>query len=136
MIGVINTALSGLLSSSKQAQSAASNIANVTTAGALSAEDGPAPYNATTTTSASLAASQGGGVATNIVQKDPGFVQAYAPNSPFANEEGLIGVPNVSLEEEAINLKIAEITYKANASVLGVASDLNDELINTLDRHD
>ena len=58
----------------------------------------------------------------------------YSPDSPFANSEGIIGVPNVDLAEEAVNLQIARTTYKANAAVIRVTEELSDELLRVLDK--
>lgn len=137
MINAISSAISGLLAASKRAEASASNIANISTTGALNEADGPKPYNALTTTQQSVTGSNGQslGVSATNIPKDPGFVQAYDPGSPFANEDGLIGVPNVSLTEDIVNLKLAEVTYKANARVLETASELSEELIQTLDKN-
>ena len=68
------------------------------------------------------------------IPKSPGIVNAYAPDSPFSNADGEVGVPNVDLAEEAVNLKIAEITYKANISVIKTAGEMSNELLNIFDK--
>lgn len=129
MVGTIQIGLSGLQSSIQKLNVTASNIANVTTAGSL--EDGQQPpYSALTTTSESL---RNGGVRTDIVPRNPGFVPAFSPDSPFANEDGIIGVPNVNLAEEAVNLLLAETTYKANIATIKTAEDMSDELLSIFD---
>ena len=133
MIGAISTALSGLFAASKRVEASASNIANVSSAGALDEKDGRAPYSALTTVQK---ASEGGGVQAENIPKDPGFVPAYAPDSPFANEDGLIGVPNTDLAEDAVNLKLAETAYKANLATIKTAGEMNDELLRILDDED
>lgn len=131
MIGAISTALSGLMAASKKVETSAENIANLNTSGALDANSGPAPYQTQITTQTS---NPGGGVSAQSVPKDPGFVTAYDPNSPFANADGLIGVPNTDLAEEAVNLKTAEIAYKANLKTLETADELNKELLSMFDK--
>lgn len=126
MINAISTALSGLTASLRKLDTAANNIANVSTSGALTPENGPEPYSAQLTTQQTVSS---GGVKTNIINKDPGFITAYAPNSPFANTDGEIGIPNVDLAEEAVNLKLAEYAYKANLKVIETTSELTDELL-------
>ncbi len=130
MIGAISSALSGLVAASKKVEVSAENIANLSTAGALDPADGPAPYETQTVIQKT---NDVGGVLAEAIPKDPGFVEAYAPDSPFANEDGLIGVPNTDLAEEAVNLKIAELTYKANITTLKAAEELNDELLSLFD---
>ena len=132
MIGAITTALTGLTSATKKLDAAASNIANINTVGALDEADGQKPFNAVTTVQKALGDT--GGVQTNIVQKDPGFVPAFDANSPFANEEGVIGVPNVDLAGEATNLITAKNAYKANAAVIKVSADLQKDLLNTISK--
>ncbi len=130
MIGAISTALTGLFAASKRVEASANNIANVSSAGSLDPASPTQPYQALTTVQTST---ESGGTSAANIPKNPGFVNAYAPDSPFANADGEVGVPNVDLAEEAVNLKLAEIAYKANVSVLKTASAMSDELLNTFD---
>lgn len=134
MINAIQIALTGLNAASKQVAASASNVANLTTSGSLSDEDN-APYDALTTVQKSLTDSQGNGqgVSADVIPKNTPYVPAYSPDSPFANEDGLIGVPNVNLAEEAVNLSLAETTYKANLKIIEAASELSDELLRVFD---
>ena len=106
MIGAISTALTGLLAASQKVATTANNVANATTPG----------YQALTTAQASAPE---GGVRSSVLLKNPGDVNGYAPD--------------VDLAEEAVNLKLAEISYKANLAVLKTAGELSDELLNTFD---
>lgn len=129
MIESIGIALTGLDAASKRLSASASNIANLQTVGSL--EDGrQAPYTPIDT---QQTARENGGVNTTFVQRDPAFVPAFDPDSPFADENGVIGVPNINLAEEAVNITLAEITYKANLKTLQAASDLTKELFNAVD---
>ena len=135
MINALQTALSGLLAASKKVEAGAANIANLTTAGSLDDPDYP-PYAAQTVTQTAVTDSGGNGlgVKSEIVSRDKPFVPAFSPDSPFANEQGLIGTPAVDLAEEAVNINLAEASYKANLKVLQTVSDLQDELIRTFDK--
>ena len=130
MIGAISTALTGLIASSKKVEASASNIANISSAGSLDPASPNQPYQALTTIQT---ANGTGGVSATNIPKQPGVVNAYAPDSPFANADGLVGAPNVDLAEEAVNLKIAELTYKANIGVLKTAQEMSEELSRLLD---
>ena len=44
-----------------------------------------------------------------------------------------VAVNIINLAEEAVNINLAEITYKANLKTLEVASDLTKELLNAVD---
>lgn len=131
MIGTLNIAISGLNSAVQKISASASNIANFTTTGSLE-KSKQSPYTPLTTTSKTT---DNGGVQTQVIEKtnDP-FTPTYDPGSPFADENGLIGVPNISLAEEAVNLNLAEIQYKASASLIRTEKELSDELLSTLDK--
>ena len=131
MIGAISTALTGLIASSKKVEASASNIANMGSAGSLDPASPNKPYQALTTVQT---ANGTGGVTASNIPRQPGFVNAYAPDSPFANADGMVGLPAVDLAEEAVNLKIAELTYKANVSVLKTADEMSEELSRLLDK--
>ena len=134
MIGAINIALTGLGAASKQLLASASNIANLQTAGSLE-EGAQAPYTPLRTQQTAITDESGNGLGVNttFVAKDPAFVPAFDPDSPFADENGIIGVPNVDLAEEAVNINIAKIQYKANLKTIQAASDLSKELFRVLD---
>jgi len=134
MISAINIALTGLDAASKQLAASASNITNLQTVGSL--EDGEqAPYTPLTTRSEAITDSTGNGqgVHTTFTPRNAPFVPAFDADSPFANAEGLIGVPNVNLAEEAVNINLAEIQYKANLETIKTASELSDELFRLFD---
>ncbi len=122
MIGAISTALTGLLAASKRAEGAANNIANVSST----------DYRATTTVQ--TAAPDNAGTQARNIPKTPVIVNAYAPDSPFANADGMVSTPDVDLAEEAVNLKLAEIAYKANASTIKTADEMSKALLDTFDK--
>jgi flagellar basal-body rod protein FlgC len=126
MINAIGIALSGMDAAVKKLNASASNIANMQTAGSLNGT--PAPYTPVTAVSTST----GQGVRTDIIPKSDPFSPAYYPDSPFANSEGLVGVPNVDLAEEAVNMMLAETAYKANIATIKTADALQDELFRAL----
>lgn len=109
------------------------SAANLQTSGSLE-EGKQAPYSALTTVSkAQTVGGEGAGVTTNVVPKNTPFVPAFSPDSPFADKNGVIGVPNVDLAEEVVNVNLAEITFKANLKTLQTAQDLDKELLRILD---
>lgn len=130
MIDAINTAISGLLAQGQKAANSASNIANAQSTGRLDGET-PAPYKAIDT---QFTTQEGGGVNAQSLPRQNAFTPSYAPNSPFANEDGYIGAPNVSLEEEIVNLKQAELAYKANIKTVQIANEMQEELLNSIDK--
>jgi flagellar basal-body rod protein FlgC len=131
MINAIGIALSGLNSASTRLNASAANIANAFTSGSLE-EGQQAPY--TPRDIATKAQGETGGVQTDIVPRAPAYSRAYDPDSPFANDEGYIGVPNVDIATEIVNMKLAETLYKSNLSTIKVAEDMFDELLKTFDK--
>lgn len=135
MINSISIALSGLTAASKKAEATASNVANLTTTGSLEA-GGQAPYTPLETTQQATNINNGEatGVRSNIIQRSTQpFVPSYDPDSPFANAEGLIGVPNIDLATEVVNLNVAELTYKANIEVIKTSEEMFDALLDAFD---
>ncbi len=131
MINTIGIALTGLNSASLRLDASAANIANINSVGSLTDESN-APYTPVTARSKSLG-NITGGVQTDITPQIPAFIPAYDANSPFADENGFIGVPNINIGEEIINMKLAELSYKANLKTIDVAGKLFDELLDSFD---
>ena len=134
MVGTINIALSGLNAATQRLNASASNIANLQTVGSLQ-DVNNAPYTPVSTqqTAVTDANGNGQGVRTDVVPRNNAFVPSFDPDSPFADENGIIGVPNVNLAEESVNMIMAELQYKANIGVIQTAEELNDELLNIFD---
>jgi flagellar basal-body rod protein FlgC len=135
MMSAINIALTGLESATRRLNASAANIANLQTAGSLEA-GGQAPYTPVTTAQTAITDGNGNsfGVMTQTVPKTNPFVPLYSPDSPFANSEGIIGMPNTDLAEEAVNMMIAKATYKANLMTIKVSEDMTDELLRAIDK--
>lgn len=130
MINAIHIALSGLAASTKRVATSASNIANLTTTGSIE-EGGKAPYSSLTTTQENININgEGAGVKASTIPQNTPFVPSFDPDSPFANSEGIIGVPNTNLAEEAVNISLAETTFKANLKIIEIASELQEEVVN------
>lgn len=130
MINPISLGVSGLLAASKRADVAASNIANADTTGNLDGS-GQKAYQAALVVTESVA---GGGVKAVALPRNPSFVPSYEPGSPFANSDGLVAAPNVNLDEELINLKVAEQAYKANAQSIRAGREMQDALLDAVNK--
>ncbi len=118
------------MAASKRTEVSASNIANMQTEGSL--EDGEtAPYSALTTVQE---AQDLGGVKAEAIPKTTPYVPAYSPDSPHANADGEVGVPNVNLAEEAVDLNLAKVAYKANLKTIQTAMEMEDDLLNIFDK--
>ncbi|MFA7277243.1 MAG: flagellar basal body rod C-terminal domain-containing protein [Pseudobdellovibrionaceae bacterium] len=131
MINPISTAVSGLTAASRKLAVATENIVNASSVGSLDPNSPNQAYAAQTTLAKSVG---GGGVQTVTLTREPPFVPSFQPDSPFANEDGLVNAPNVNLDEELVNTKLAEQAYKANAQVIRTTSDMQDVLVRALDQ--
>ena len=130
MVDAISNALSGLQSAGIRAGVSANNIANLQTVGAKTPDRGPAAYVPQDVVATAIPA---GGVATHVQDRAPATVTAYDPDHPYADDQGAVDVPNINLETEIVNLKIAEIAYKASANVIKTARAMQDDLLKTFD---
>ena len=130
MVNAIQTALSGLTASTKRISASAQNIANANTSGSLQDTDN-APYTPVTTVQSAQDNDQG--VTADIIPSANPFTPAYDPNSPFANTEGFVGAPNVNLAEEAVNIKMAEYSFRANLEVIETVSEMTESLFEAFD---
>ena len=130
MINPLNIALSGLMASSKKLDVAANNIANAGTKGAIDPADGPSAFTPNDTVDQTA---PGGGVISKAQPRINPFVPNFDPDSPLANEQGLVNAPNVNLAEELMISKQAEQAYKANATVMMITKRMQDELNRVFD---
>ena len=128
MVSSFNISLSGLNAASKRFEVSATNVANQrSTATIVDGEKIDRPYAAKRVEQLSHAS---GGVETKVVDKNPPTVTIFDPGSPNADANGSAEVPNVNLDEEAVNQVIASYDYRANLKALKTSDDL---LRNSLD---
>ncbi len=124
MITAFNSAVGGLRAASVRVAIAADNIANIGTTRAI----GDATYNGFVPTRAVQTGGIGGPQVT-AKPVSPAFINEYNPSHPDANNEGLVGRANVDLVANIVELKQAEIAYKANAQVLRTAAEMSGRLL-------
>jgi len=125
MSNAIQTSLSGLIASSVRANAAASNIVNSQVTSSLKGsaslrgpfQTGYTPIQVQQTTT------RLGGTHANVVPVSPSSLAIYDPRSPLANEQGAVGIPNVSLPAEIAELRKASHAYQANAKALKTLDD-------------
>ncbi|PCI32165.1 MAG: flagellar biosynthesis protein FlgC [Alphaproteobacteria bacterium] len=125
MFKALQTSVSGLIASSTRLNVAASNIVNARVASSPKGTTGPrqtfragySPQRVAQTTTA------GGGVRATGAPVSPASLSVYDPTSPFANEQGAVDMPNVSLPVEISELRRARHAYEANAKVIKTLDD-------------
>ena len=60
----------------------------------------------------------------DIVEDQSAPVLKYDPNHPDADERGYVGMPNINLMEEMVNLITATRSYEANVSAVKAAKEM------------
>jgi len=119
-------ALSGLNAATRRVEASASNIANLSSYGALPGEEGPPVY---APLEVQLAAQAGGGVSANIAPSSRAALLAYDPQAAFANAQGYVAAPAVNLTDEMINLAMASYDFTANLAVIRTADDMTKAVL-------
>lgn len=119
-----------MMAASKKLSISAENIVNADSVGSIDPQSPNQAYQAQTTLNKSIG--DGAGVETVALKRTPSFIPSFEPDSPFANSEGMVNAPNVNLDEELINTKIAEQAYKANVATMGAGLQMHNALIDAL----
>ncbi|MCX7178552.1 MAG: flagellar basal body rod protein FlgC [Proteobacteria bacterium] len=123
VFNVFSIAGSALSAQSARLNAVASNLAN---AESVAGSDGQ-PYRAKQVVFAAkpIGGEGGQGVrVTQVVESAAPLRMNYEPNSPYANEQGYVAMPNVNPVEEMVNMISASRSYQTNAEVMNTAKSL------------
>ncbi len=128
MINSINIGLTGLHAASTRMANSANNVANVqSTSKTVNGEKINEPYTPRDVHQSALEPT--GGVRTELVDRDPATVKVYQPGSSAADADGVVEYPNVSLDEEVVQQKVASYDYKANLKTIETADEMLQNLL-------
>ena len=125
---------------------AASNIANVSTTGPLPASGGSSTSTSAGSSSTSStypavyvplrvdqadqsSGSTAGGTIATVSRVSPSYTAQSNPSAPFANQDGLVAVPNVDIANEFVQMATAKYSFIANAKVIQAYSETQDALL-------
>ena len=123
VFNVFSIAGSALSAQSARLNAVASNLAN---AESVAGSDGQ-PYRAKQVVFAAkpIGGEGGQGVrVTQVVESAAPLRMNYEPNSPYANEQGYVAMPNVNPVEEMVNMISASRSYQNNVEVMNTAKSL------------
>lgn len=121
MFNILSISSSALTAQSARLNAVASNLAN---ADSFVGADGQ-PYRAKQVVFKATPMGDGQGVqVTQVVDSAAPLRMTYDPNSPAANEEGYVAMPNVNVVEEMVNMISASRAYQTNAEVMSTAKSL------------
>jgi flagellar basal-body rod protein FlgC len=123
IFNVFTIAGSALTAQSARLNTVASNLAN---ADSVVGSDGQ-PYRAKQVvfTATPIGNEGGQGVrVSQVVQSAAPLRMNYDPNSPYANDQGYVAMPNVNVVEEMVNMISASRSYQSNAEMMNTAKSL------------
>ena len=60
-----------------------------------------------------------------VVEDQDDFARRYEPSHPDADDAGFVGLPNVNLSEEVVNMLSAARAYQANLASIGLVRELS-----------
>ncbi len=129
---VFDSAVSGLRAQSRRLAVSADNVANLSSLGVhpdpeLAKQEGFAPQR---TVFSSLAlAGVGGGVAASTAPITPASFLSYQPDHPDADPDGMVPLPNVSLEQEVVEQIQALRLFQANVKTIQVQDQMLGALL-------
>lgn len=125
---ILSTALSGLNASSTRMGVSANNVANVHSTTRV--EDGKLsniPYSPQTVSAESL---KEGGVKASVQDISKPSVPFFDPDSPVADENGIVQTPNVDFITETVEQIRATTAYKASLAVMRREDAMTQSLLN------
>jgi flagellar basal-body rod protein FlgC len=133
MSSISTIAQSGMSAAARRLEVSASNIANITSTGALPVADGSVPAGgprAYAPLELVQTESAGGGTQTTVRTITPPTTAVSDPQAPFANQNGLVAAPNVDLSQELIGQMIASYSFAANAKVMTAIDRMAKTVLN------
>jgi flagellar basal-body rod protein FlgC len=140
MLPAIQSAISGLLTSAAQVSGAASNIANAQSTVVQPANQAPQDNNDNQSSDYTgyqpfqvvAESTPEGGVRPVAKPVDPAFIQAYQPDHPSADSQGVVKFPNVQLENEFTVMIQAQRAYEANLAVIKTSDRMLGALMDAI----
>ncbi|MFO1149419.1 MAG: flagellar basal body rod C-terminal domain-containing protein [Alsobacter sp.] len=125
--------LSGMQAATRRVEAVATNVANAQSSGTMpGSPGGPGTTPAFQPVRVTLSEAASGGVNASA-SRDPSAVSAvYDPTSPNADAAGLVGMPQVDLATQAVDLIAAKVQYEASARIVRAARDMERTTLDTL----
>lgn len=123
VLDVFTIAGSALTAQSARLNAVASNLANADSVAGANGQ----PYRAKQVVFAATPVGSEGGQGvrvTQVVESAAPLRLTYDPQSPYANEQGYVSMPNVNPVEEMVNMISASRSYQTNAEVMNTAKTL------------
>ncbi len=132
MSSILSIAVSGITAASERLQDSASNVANAESDGPTPSASAAAQAQyppAYTPKELHQVATAGGGTKAVTTNMQPATVLAYDPTAPYADQNGDVAQPNVSLTGEAYQQLTARYDFVMNAYVMRIYSRMMKSLL-------
>ncbi len=132
LLNVFDVSGSGMAAQSLRLNTTASNIANAQSVAENPEDTYRARYpvfQATLQSQMSGDPASAGVSVPGIVESQKDLVVRYEPDHPYANEEGYVTYPNVSVVEEMANMISASRSFQINVEVMNTAKSLAERVL-------
>jgi flagellar basal-body rod protein FlgC len=124
--------LSGMQAATRRVEAVATNVANGQSSGTLpGAPGGPGTNPAFEPVRVTLSEGASGGVTASLSRDASAVSPVYDPTSPNANAAGMVGMPEVDLATQAVDLIAAKLQYEASAKIVRAARDMEKTALDT-----
>jgi flagellar basal-body rod protein FlgC len=129
---ILRIAVSGMNAAAKRVAGAASNIANAQDVSRLESkppqsEPGDPPvYQPLMVAQSPIV---GGGVKASFQPVTPAAVPAPDPQSPLADGSGLVGLPNLDVGQQLVDMRVAQRAFEANLKTVQTAQEMQAQLL-------
>ena len=130
MSNILSIAVSGLNDAVTRIANATSNIVNASSTSRLPGSGGA--YTGFMPQDVVSVSNPNGGVSQTLQPRNPAYVTAPDPSSPFANADGAVATPNVDLNAELISSKEAQVSYSADAKLIKITEEMDKSLLDAV----
>ena len=129
LLNVFDVSGSGMSAQTLRLNSIASNIANAQSVAEDPAKTYRARYPVFQANLDSAMQGSPGVQVPGVVESQKPFTLKYEPDHPYANDEGYVTYPNVSVVEEMANMISASRSFQINVEVLNTAKSLAERVL-------
>ena len=133
ILNVFDVTGSGMAAQTVRLNSTASNIANASSVAENPEDTYRARYPVFTTAAAGATEIDDkaalGVQVPDIIESDKPLTLRYEPDHPYANEEGYVTYPNVSVVEEMANMISASRSFQINVEVMNTAKTMAERVL-------
>ena len=129
LLNVFDVSGSGMAAQTVRLNSIASNIANAQSVAENPEDTYRARYPVFQAALDTAMGETGGVTVPGVVESDKPLTIRYEPDHPYANEEGYVTYPNVSVTEEMANMISTSRAFQINVEVMNTSKTLAERVL-------